>query len=105
MISRWRHFYLYKRWLLPAKNIFHQSQALLTIYLMNGIFKLNKTGIFILFFNFAIYKKTAKKIIILITIITFKETVSLGNKLFLNSTHLLDINFCANNNYSKVFIY
>ena len=34
----------------------------------------------------------------------FKGTVSLGNKLFLNSTHLLDINYCANNNCSKVFI-
>ena len=33
-----------------------------------------------------------------------KGTVSLGNELFLNSTHLLDINFCANNNCSKVFI-
>ena len=33
-----------------------------------------------------------------------KGTVSLGNKLFLNSTHLLDINFCANNICSKVFI-
>ena len=33
-----------------------------------------------------------------------KGTVSFGNKLFLNSTHLLDINFCANNNCSKVFI-
>ena len=34
---------------------------------------------------------------------TFKGTVSHGNKLFLNSTHLLDITFCANNNCSKVF--
>ena len=32
------------------------------------------------------------------------QTVSLGNKLFLNSTHLLDINFCVNNNCSKGFI-
>ena len=31
-----------------------------------------------------------------------KGTVSLGNKLFLNSTHLLDIIFCANK-CSKVF--
>ena len=35
---------------------------------------------------------------------SIKGTVSLGNKLFLNSTHLLDINFYANNNCSKVFI-
>ena len=35
----------------------------------------------------------------------FKGTVSLGNKLFLNSAHLLDINFCANNNCRKVFIF
>ena len=33
-----------------------------------------------------------------------KGTVSLCNKLFLISTHLLDINFCANNNCSKVVI-
>ena len=33
-----------------------------------------------------------------------KRTVSLGNKLFLNSTHLLDINVCAYNNCNKVFI-
>ena len=33
-----------------------------------------------------------------------KGTVSLGDKLILNSTHLLDIDFCANNNCSKVFI-
>ena len=33
----------------------------------------------------------------------FKGTASLDNKLFLNSKHLLNINFCANNNCSKVF--
>ena len=33
-----------------------------------------------------------------------KGTVSPGNKLFLHSTHLLEIKFCANNNCSKVFI-
>ena len=33
-----------------------------------------------------------------------KGTVPLDNKLFLNSTHLLDNNFCAKNNDSKVFI-
>ena len=33
-----------------------------------------------------------------------KGTVSFGNKLFWSSTHLLDINFCANNNCSEVFI-
>ena len=37
-------------------------------------------------------------------VMVFKGTVSLGNKLFLNSTHLLDITSCANNNCSKVFI-
>ena len=38
------------------------------------------------------------------SLIILKGTVSLGNKLFLNCKHLLDINFCANNNYCKVFI-
>ena len=33
-----------------------------------------------------------------------KGTVSLDNKSFLNSTHLLDIHFCANNNCNKIFI-
>ena len=33
-----------------------------------------------------------------------KGAVSPCNKLFLNSAHLLDSNFCANNNCSKVFI-
>ena len=37
-------------------------------------------------------------------LIRLKGTVSPCNKLFLNSTHDLDINFCANNNCSKVFI-
>ena len=35
-------------------------------------------------------------------IYTFKGAVSPCKKLFLNSAHLLDINFCANNNCSKV---
>ena len=35
---------------------------------------------------------------------SFKGTVLIGKKLFLNSTHLLDINFSANNNCSKVLI-